>query len=51
MESPKRFSNPSDVLGNLFGKPLDIDATKLVEESWKDTHAFEMKELRGEKQK
>jgi AbrB family looped-hinge helix DNA binding protein len=34
MESPKRLSNPSDALWNLFGKPLDIDATKLVEGSW-----------------
>ncbi len=38
MESPKRLSNPSDALWNLFGKPLNIDATKLVEESWKETH-------------
>ncbi|MGD0203040.1 MAG: hypothetical protein ABSC20_03940 [Candidatus Bathyarchaeia archaeon] len=51
MESPKRFSNPSDVLWNLFGKPLDIDAVKLVEESWKDTLISKPKKLRCEKQK
>ena len=37
MEATKRVSNPSDALWNLFGKPLNIDATKLVEESWKQT--------------
>jgi AbrB family looped-hinge helix DNA binding protein len=36
-EAPKRISNPSDTLWRLFGKPLDIDATRLVEESWSDT--------------
>lgn len=41
MESPRHVSNPSDKLWNLFGKPLDIDATKLVEESWKETHPIE----------
>jgi antitoxin PrlF len=34
MESPKRIANPSDTLWCLFGKPLDVDAVKLVEESW-----------------
>jgi AbrB family looped-hinge helix DNA binding protein len=33
MEAPKRVSNPSDTLWCLFGKPLDVDAVKLVEES------------------
>lgn len=42
MEAPKHISNPSDVLWNLFGKPLSIDATKLVEESWKETHPPEL---------
>ena len=51
MESPKRLSNPSDALWNLFGKPLNIDATKLVEESWKETHTSEQKKLHCEKQK
>lgn len=36
MESPKRFPNPSDTLWNLFGKQYNIDAIKLVEESWKE---------------
>ena len=26
--------NPSDILWNLFGKPINIDAVKIVEESW-----------------
>ena len=34
MESPKRVTNPSDTLWCLFGKPLDIDAVQLVEQSW-----------------
>ena len=36
METSKRIPNPSDSLWCLFGKPLDIDAVKLVEKSWKD---------------
>jgi len=32
-EVPKCFSNPSEILWNLFGKPMNIDAVKLVEES------------------
>lgn len=40
MEAPRYISNPSDALWCLFGKPLDIDAAKLVEESWKDTLSF-----------
>jgi AbrB family looped-hinge helix DNA binding protein len=51
MEASKRISHPSDVLWNLFGKPLDIDATKLVEESWQETVPSELKKLRCEKQK
>jgi len=42
METPQLISNPSDVLWNLFGKPLSIDATKLVEESWNKTHPPEL---------
>ena len=34
MESTKRITNPSDTLWCLFGKPTDIDAVKLVEQSW-----------------
>jgi antitoxin PrlF len=33
MEKPKNITNPSDTLWCLFGKPLKIDAAKLVEES------------------
>ncbi|MGA2385933.1 MAG: AbrB/MazE/SpoVT family DNA-binding domain-containing protein [Candidatus Bathyarchaeia archaeon] len=51
MESPKRLSNPSDALWNLFGKPLDMDATKLVEESWKETPTSEPKKQHCEKRK
>ena len=51
MESPKRVSNPSDTLWNLFGKPLNIDATKLVEDSWEKTSLSERKKLGREKQK
>ena len=39
MESTKRIANPSDALWNLFGKPLDIDAVRLVEESWDEKEA------------
>jgi bifunctional DNA-binding transcriptional regulator/antitoxin component of YhaV-PrlF toxin-antitoxin module len=35
IEAHKRVSNPSDVLWNLFGKAIDADATKIVEDSWK----------------
>jgi antitoxin PrlF len=34
MESPKRIANPSDTLWCLFGKPLEVDAVNLVEQSW-----------------
>lgn len=34
METPKHITNPSDTLWCLFGKPIEIDAVKLVEESW-----------------
>jgi antitoxin PrlF len=42
MESPNHIPNPSNALWNLFGKPMDIDAVKLVEESWK-TNTIEPK--------
>ncbi len=51
MESSKRISCPSDALYNIFGKPLDIDATKLVEESWDETTPPEPKKLHHAKQK
>jgi|GEM_PF-965673 antitoxin PrlF len=37
METPKRITNPSDTLWCLFGEPLEIDAVKLVEQSWDTT--------------
>lgn len=37
MEIPERIPDPSDVLWNLFGRPLNVDAVKLVEESWVKT--------------
>ncbi len=37
MESPKRIKNPSDTLYCLFGRPLELDAVKLVEQSWETT--------------
>jgi len=38
METTTHITNPSDSLWNLFGKPLDIDAARLVEESWKQPY-------------
>jgi len=51
MEASRHVSNPSDVLSNLFGKPLSINATKLVEESWKETYPSELKERLKKKRK
>jgi len=51
METSHHISNPSDVLWNLFGKPLNIDATKLVEESWEKTYLPELAKLHKEKRK
>jgi antitoxin PrlF len=51
MEAHKHVSNPSDVLWNIFGKSIDIDATKLVEESWKETCPSELRKLRAKKRK
>lgn len=45
MEIPEYVSNPSEVLWNLFGKPLDVDAVKLVEESLAKTAPPELLEL------
>ncbi|MGD6850436.1 MAG: AbrB/MazE/SpoVT family DNA-binding domain-containing protein [Candidatus Bathyarchaeia archaeon] len=46
MESPKRITNPSDTLYCLFGKPLTVDAVKLVEQSWEtNTGLVELKKL------
>lgn len=51
MESPKRISNPSDALWNLFGKPIDIDATKLIEDSWEKGALPKQKKMSCEEQK
>jgi len=51
MEAPRHVSNPSDVLWNLFGKPLTVDATKLVEESWKKTHPRDLTKLHKKERK
>ena len=48
MESNKHISNPSDAIWNLFGKSINIDATKLVEESWTNSDNSELKK-RGRK--
>lgn len=50
METHEHVDNPSDVLWNLFGKPIGIDATKLVEDSWKETCSSEPKKPRTKKQ-
>lgn len=36
IEVPKKIADPSEYLWNLSKEPLDIDAVKLVEESWKE---------------
>ena len=48
MESTRHVSNPSDALWNLFGKTLNIDASKLVEESWTTPADAEPKKKRRE---
>jgi antitoxin PrlF len=48
METPKRIINPSETLWCLFGKPLSLDAVKLVEESWEtNLHPLETKKPRS----
>jgi len=37
IEIPKKISDPSQFLWGLAKKPLDVDAVKLVEESWGET--------------
>ncbi len=51
MESHKLTSNPSDKLWNLIGKSINIDATRLVEDSWKETYPIEPKKQRLKKRK
>ncbi len=36
IEVPKKIANPSEYMWTLSKKPLDIDAVKLVQESWKE---------------
>lgn len=36
IEVPKKIADPSEYLWSLSKEPLDIDAIKLVEESWKE---------------
>jgi len=36
VEVPKKIADPSGFLWGLSDKPLDVDAVKLVEESWKE---------------
>jgi AbrB family looped-hinge helix DNA binding protein len=43
METAKHVSNPSDILWNLFGRPIDIDAVRLVEASWKEIRRSQLK--------
>lgn len=50
METYDYVPNPSDVLWNIFGKSINIDATKLVEDSWKETCSSEHKKPRTKKQ-
>jgi AbrB family looped-hinge helix DNA binding protein len=51
MEATKHISDPSNVLWNLFGKSIKIDATKLVEESWNETCSSGLKKPQAKKQK
>jgi AbrB family looped-hinge helix DNA binding protein len=36
VEVPRKIADPSGFLWGLSDKPLDVDAVKLVEESWKE---------------
>jgi AbrB family looped-hinge helix DNA binding protein len=49
IDIPRYVSNPSDVLWNLFGKPLNIDAVKLIEESLIKTAPLQLRELKSKK--
>jgi antitoxin PrlF len=51
MENPKRISNPSDTLWNLFGEPMDIDAVKLVEQSWEENKPAATRQTRSKNPK
>jgi antitoxin PrlF len=47
METPKHINTPSDTLWCLFSKPLNVDAVKLVEESWQTNAPTEPKKPRN----
>jgi antitoxin PrlF len=52
MESQNRISNPSDALWCLFGKVSDVNAVKLVEESWESSqNPVGLKKSNGQKQR
>jgi len=51
MENPNHLPDPSDTLWNLFGKPMDIDAVKLVEQSWDENISVATKKRHGENRK
>ena len=50
IETSKHVSNPSDVLWNLFGKPINVDAVKLIEDSWKQENSSHDQKLPTKKQ-
>jgi hypothetical protein len=50
VEIPECFSNPSEVLWNLFGEPLDVDAVRLVGESLVKTVPPEVLEMSKRRQ-
>jgi len=37
IQVPEKISDPSQFLWNLTKKPIDVDAVKLIEESWGET--------------
>ena len=51
MENPNHVPNPSDTLWNLFGKSINIDAVKLVEQSWNEKTSSTSKKRHAENQK
>jgi antitoxin PrlF len=51
MENPNHVSNPSDTLWNLFGKSIDIDAVKMIEQSWDESISSDTKKRQAENRK
>lgn len=51
MENPNHVSNPSDTIWNLFSKSIDIDAVKMVEQSWDENVSSTTKKRQAEKRK